>query len=84
MAVSVSGLEVPEGAVVPHPVVIGTDAVGVEQLVLVTLTEVPVEAQRRDGEVGPAVADGEVAEVDVAGWSSRSRSMPVRRGFHFR
>ena len=57
----------PEGAVIPDPILVGIDAVGVEQLVLLAFTEVPVEAQRRDGEVGPAVTDGKITEVDVAG-----------------
>ena len=38
-----------------------------EELGLVALTEVPVEAERGDREVRPAVADRQVAEVDVAG-----------------
>jgi len=61
-----SGLEVPYGAAVADPFVVGFNVVGVEQLVLVPFAEVPVEAQRRESEVGPTVADGEIPEVDVA------------------
>ena len=57
----------PEGPVAADPVLVGIDAAGVEQLVLVTFTEVPVETQRGGGDVGPAVTNGKVTEVDVAG-----------------
>ena len=61
-----SGLEVPEGSVVPNPFLVRYDAVGLEELVLVPLTEVPVEAERGDRQVGPAITHREIAEVDMS------------------
>jgi hypothetical protein len=60
-------LEVPEFAVVADTVEVWLDAVGVEQLGLMTLAEVPVEAQRCNGEISPSVTDRKVTEVDVPG-----------------
>lgn len=62
-----SGLQVPERPVVGDAFLVGVDAVGVEQLALVAFAEIPFDTHRRDREVGPTVAHGEVAEIDVAG-----------------
>ena len=68
----------PEGPVVTDAVLVRHNPVGVEELRLVPFSEVPVEAHRRNRQIGPAVADGEVAEVDV------SRPHTVRRDLRVR
>ena len=62
----VSGLQVPQGAVVADTVLVDFDPIGVEELLLVTFAEVPIQAHRRDRQVCPAITDREVSEVDVA------------------
>ncbi len=56
----------PERAVVADALLVCFDAVGLEQLALVSLSKVPVETQRRDGQVRPSVTHGQVTEINVA------------------
>lgn len=57
----------PQGPVVVDALGIGFDSIRVEELGLMALAEVPVETQGGNGEIGPAVSNGEIAEIDVPG-----------------
>ena len=71
MPVAVRGigrlLEVVEEVVVGDAVGIAGDAVGVEEVVFPAGAEVAGDAPEGDGEVVPAVGNGEGAEIDEAG-----------------
>jgi len=68
----------PQVPVVANSLFVGLDPVGIEDLGVVALPEVPVEAQRRNGRVGPPVADCEVAEIDVSDPLTRFGNERVR------
>lgn len=69
----------PQRPVVLDPFVISFDFIYVEQFVLVPFAEVPVETQRSNRQVRPAVADRHVAEVDVPGPLALHGDQRVRR-----
>ena len=58
---------VPETAVVADAIVVAVDSVRLQQLVLVGARVIPGQAVGGDGEIGPAVGDAEVAQVDMSG-----------------
>jgi hypothetical protein len=69
----------PQSTVVAAALLIRFYAICVEELDLVPLTEVPLEAQGRNREVDPTITDSEVTEVDVAGPLPSCRDEYVQR-----
>ena len=67
----------PQRPVVTNSFVVRLHSVRVEQLGLMAVTKVPIETHRRHGQIGPAVADGQRAEVDIADPSTRCRCANV-------
>src|SRR3954469_10107934 len=61
------GLGIPECSVVADALLVGSDAVGAPEELLERWGVVPLQAHGGHGKVGPAVADSQVAEVDVPG-----------------